>query len=64
MSPPATGSSLPDLGGEGIGGMISVGAQSKGAAAGASGLLCPICNEEMVRRTCDCLYMISTDFCR
>jgi len=48
MSPPATGSSLPDLGGEGIGGMISVGAQGKGAAADASGLLCPICNEEMV----------------
>lgn len=47
VSLPATGSSLPDLG-EGLGGMISVGAQGKGPGPDASALVCPICNEEMV----------------
>ena len=47
ISPPATGS-LPDLG-QDIGSSISVGAKGKGEAADASALVCPICNEEMVR---------------
>lgn len=47
MSPPASGS-LPELG-QDIGASISVGAQGKKNAAGATSLVCPICNEEMVR---------------
>ncbi|PHH92455.1 hypothetical protein CDD83_7308 [Cordyceps sp. RAO-2017] len=46
LSPPATGS-LPDLG-QDIGSSISVGAQAKGSAPNASGLVCPICSDEMV----------------
>ncbi|UNI20512.1 carboxypeptidase Y-deficient [Purpureocillium takamizusanense] len=45
-SPDASGS-LPDFS-QDIGSSISVGAQSKGNAADASALVCPICNEEMV----------------
>lgn len=52
VSVPATGgsSSLTDLG-QGLGDMISVGAQNKGPGADSSMLVCPICNEEMV--SCD-----------
>ncbi|GJN79190.1 carboxypeptidase Y-deficient [Purpureocillium lilacinum] len=46
LSPDASGS-LPDFS-QDIGSSISVGAQSKGNAADASTLFCPICNEEMV----------------
>ncbi|KAK4067977.1 hypothetical protein Trihar35433_6537 [Trichoderma harzianum] len=46
ISPPASGS-LADLT-QDIGSSISVGAQPKGGAAGASSLVCPICSEEMV----------------
>ncbi|KAK5996922.1 Vacuolar segregation PEP7-like protein [Cladobotryum mycophilum] len=46
VSPPASGS-LSDLGHD-IRSNISVGAQPKGSAADATGLVCPICNEEMV----------------
>ncbi|KAF5006037.1 hypothetical protein FDECE_7549 [Fusarium decemcellulare] len=45
VSPPVSGLS-PDLSGPGIGDSISVGAQGKGPADG--GLVCPICNEEMM----------------
>ncbi|KAM4063990.1 FYVE zinc finger domain-containing protein [Hirsutella rhossiliensis] len=46
LSPPASGS-LPDLGPD-IGSSISVGAQAKRSGQDATGLVCPICNEEMV----------------
>ncbi|KAF7561796.1 hypothetical protein G7046_g2346 [Stylonectria norvegica] len=45
MSPPVTGG-LPL--GQDIGASISVGAQGKGGASGSTGLVCPICNEEML----------------
>lgn len=46
LSPSASGS-LPDLGPD-IGSSISVGAQAKRSGQDAAGLVCPICNEEMV----------------
>ncbi|KJK84507.1 hypothetical protein H634G_00028 [Metarhizium anisopliae BRIP 53293] len=46
MSPPAS-ASLPELG-QDIGASISVGSQRKNNATDATGLVCPICNEEMV----------------
>ncbi|POR39046.1 Vacuolar segregation protein pep7 [Tolypocladium paradoxum] len=46
LSPPASGS-LTDLG-QDMSASISVGAQANGSAADATGLVCPICNEEMV----------------
>lgn len=46
MSPPAS-VSLTDLG-QDIGASISVGAQRKASVADATGLVCPICSEEMV----------------
>lgn len=48
-SPPVRG----DLAvlGQDIGASISVGAQGKNGGSSASGLVCPICNEEMVCRT-------------
>ncbi|KJZ79498.1 hypothetical protein HIM_00967 [Hirsutella minnesotensis 3608] len=46
ISPPASGS-LPDLGPD-IGSSISVGSQAKRRGSKAKGLVCPICNEEMV----------------
>ncbi len=47
LSPPISGS-LPDIG-QDIVSSISVGAQPKAGLSSDGGLLCPICNEEMVR---------------
>lgn len=47
MSPPAS-SEMPDLD-QTIGVSITVGASGKGGPVDAGGLVCPICNEEMVR---------------
>lgn len=47
VSPPVSGG-LPDLGRD-IGASISVGAPGKAVAGNATGLVCPICSEEMVR---------------
>lgn len=49
LSPPASGSP-PDLD-QYIGTSISVGDQAKNNAANATSLVCPICNEEMVRES-------------
>jgi hypothetical protein len=46
ISPPVSGS-LPYLG-QDIGSSISVGAQPKPGLTDGAGLVCPICNEEMV----------------
>ncbi|KAM3507915.1 hypothetical protein MY10362_001492 [Beauveria mimosiformis] len=46
LSPPISGS-LPDIGHD-IGSSISVGAQPKAGLSSDGGLVCPICNEEMV----------------
>lgn len=47
LSPPPS-SGFPDPG-QDIGATISVGAQGKADSADTGGLVCPICNEEMVR---------------
>ncbi|KAM3564847.1 hypothetical protein ARSEF4850_001674 [Beauveria asiatica] len=51
LSPPISGS-LPDIGHD-IGSSISVGAQPKAGLSSDGGLVCPICNEEMLNRHID-----------
>ncbi|KAF1732987.1 Vacuolar segregation protein PEP7 [Beauveria bassiana] len=51
LSPPISGS-LPEIGHD-IGSSISVGAQPKALLSSDGGLVCPICNEEMLNRHID-----------